>query len=131
MKIPLLTLITITLAACAGPLSTGYSAFRVRGMDDAELCMAYAESAPEIIAKEISERNLISASEQQLIDQHKLEKDMSECAMILSLGGVGPYGKVNELITGIRHYKQYMRRDCDSCTPLYVIVENGRVINWY
>ena len=134
MKILLIILITITLAACTGipsPLSNEYTAFRVRNMDDAELCVAYAESAPEIIAKEIAARDLISASEQQLIDQGKLKKGMSECAMILSLGGVGPYGKVDELITGMRHYKQYVQRNCDSCDPLYVIVENGRVLSWY
>jgi len=117
MKIIPILVATLMLLGCVSAMSPE----QLARIDNLALCAAYDDSRAPNVRAELIRRNLLTDEEWTLIDQHKVRRGMSICALYASWGypmrsrkSVGSWG------VHIQHI--YVNA--------YVYTENGIVTAW-
>lgn len=110
---------------------------RIAKMNDKALCDSYGASANNTLLKqniglirsEIDQRNLISPTEWDLVEQHKIKIGMSVCALRASFGPATENKTVGRYGVHIQHVYR-----CEMCRhytkAFYVYTQNGRITSW-
>lgn len=128
-----IALIILTmLAGCAGsPLRVGMmSPGELASVSPETLCNAYSSGRSSDVKQELERRNALSAEDWRLVAGKKVQRGMSELALICSWGYPGAYGDVHRSSGSWGEQKQWVYRICRSCGTHYVYTKNGIVTSW-
>jgi hypothetical protein len=120
----------VAITGCSG-FTRLDSAAQAMSMSDLELCRRvrsnlcggiYGCPIDEVAVAEVQRRGLIDEDEWLLIENRKVARGMSECAMRASLAG---HPDINRSVGSYGVTKQYVFQN-----GVYVYVENGKVTGW-
>lgn len=129
IKTIILFISSVLVLGCVG------SPFRISMMSPDELklqnsydlCKAYAFSPDQAVKTELIRRKAIPSHEWPLIEKKKIDVGMSEDGLTCSWGAPT---KINKTVTNSGISKQWVYRNCYSCSGSYVYTQKGKVTGW-
>ena len=99
-------------------------------INELNLCHSYSRNNSDKIKTELLRRDSITRNDWALISQKKIQRGMSELALVCSWGAPGLYGSRNQSVGSWGVHTQWVYRSCDICSAKYVYTENGKVTSW-